>query len=286
MTYKCDGDRMLLVPRTPRLRRLSLGCLGRAQAVTAIEIYGYSQLSNHGSILFGVTSPEQATDFKRHFLTNLSKEAKRYQGWFGAGVLGRRNRTIPLADREIEEERLKYVLSNGTKEHLVGTPMSRVFMNSARASVTGKNDVGDWYDRTKLSRLRKGGHRPSERDVLVHYEVKLSKLPSKRHLSDREYRRFVKKMVRGIEREARAERPGFLGARAIRSESPFGRPRTVKRSPAPICHASPHVFIAFVDAYRSVRLEYRAAMDRFRETGVLDGFPEGTQLPGSLKNRL
>ena len=284
MTYKCDGDRMLLTPRTPRMVRLSLGCLGKAQAMSSVELYAYAQLSNHGSVLFGVDSAEQATNSTRHFLTNLSKEAKRYQKWFGSGVFGRRNRTIPLADRDIEESRLEYMLSNGTKEHLVSSPMSRVFMNSARAMVTGVNDVGEWYDRSKLTRLRRGNRCASERDGLTLYEVKLSKLPSKRHLSDAEYQGFAKRLVRRIERKSRGEKTGFVGADAIRRQNPFGRPNKVKRSRAPICHASPETYIAFVEAYRNVREEYRTAMERFRETGILSGFPKGTQLPGALKN--
>lgn len=285
LTYKCINDCFLMTPRTRRFKKLYLGCLGRAQHVTGIEIYAYANLSNHGSVVFGVYSPEQAAAFKREFLGNLAKEVKRYQGWTGQGVLRRRNRTIPLADPDVELARLEYCVSNGTKEHLVSSPTSRVFANSAHAMVTGENDEGIWVDWTKYSRLRKSGHRPSLRDVEVRYEVKLSKPPSLRDYSDEAYQRICKQMVRRIERAARADGRGFLGADRIQRTNPTSRPAVVKKSPAPLCHASsPSVRRAFIEEYRAVCAMYRDAMEAFKETGVLCGFPPGTLLPGALQN--
>lgn len=57
--------------------------------------------------------------FMCHFKTNLSKEIRRLHGWKGPVFEGRYQH-VPLSDEvEIQVQRLRYILQQGTKEGLV-----------------------------------------------------------------------------------------------------------------------------------------------------------------------
>ena len=217
ITIRCQHGRKLLLP-THRNTSLILGVLGRAQKMYDFEIYSYAYLSNHGSIIIGVRSPEHASDIMEYVHGNIARELGRKENsdWPN-NFYERRGQPIPVLTDTSAEERVHYTHSNSTKENLVLRPTLWPGAHSARGLCTGKNDVGRWIDHTTLSyrnRNRPDDDQVHEDEATTYYEVKLSKLPHLRHKTDREYRQYIRRMCTKITREAAKERQK-TGARVL-----------------------------------------------------------------------
>jgi REP element-mobilizing transposase RayT len=288
ITIRCQHGRKLLLP-TARNTSLLLGVLGRAQKMYDFEIYGYAYLSNHGSILIGVRNPKHASDIMGYIHGNIALELGRKENsdW-SDNFWERRGRPIPVLTDTSAEERLRYMLSNSTKEDLVTKPILWPGAHSARALCSGKNDVGRWISHTQLSSLnrnRPDNDQASEEEATTYYEVKLSKLPHLRHKTDKEYRQYCRRICREITRAAVKERKetggDVMGVEKILNAHPHDRPATLSKSPAPPIHCNDNVFRKWFDnAYRAFATAYRIAHAALREGIAIFQFPEGGILPG------
>ena len=169
-----------LLKPTDRNRSLILGVLGRAQEQLDFELYGYAYLSNHGSLLIGVRDAGHMARVMEFVHSNTARELGRtehsnWRGRFGA----RRGRPILVLNPEDLVARMRYLLSNSTKEGLVSRPTRWPGAHCAKALCEGRFDVGVWVDRTTLGRLRRkaGAQWVSEAEATTHYRVRLHKLP-------------------------------------------------------------------------------------------------------------
>ena len=114
-------SRFLLRPSNT-LNEIVLGILGRAQEIYGVGLCGYAFASSHYHLLLLVDSAKQLSGFMGYFNSNLAREAGRLVDW-REKFWSRRYRAIVVSDEEgAQRERLKYVLSHGAKEGLVGDP--------------------------------------------------------------------------------------------------------------------------------------------------------------------
>jgi hypothetical protein len=275
VTCRVMQGRFLLRP-SPELNELVLGVLGRAQELYQVDVFAYVFTSNHFHLLLGPPDELALARFMCFLNGNLAKEVGRLHGW-REKLRGRRYRSVPLLDEEVEVARLKYLLAHGVKEALVRSPGEWPGASCLASLLTGKPAVGYWFDRTAEERARRRGEHPGRYDHATKYEVILAPLPGWQGLSEGQRRDLVAEVVRQIEEEGQAQHGGqVLGREAVLAQDPHGSPASFHPSPAPAAHASTDAARQWWRAtYRAFAEVYRAAADLLRQ-GILDvAFPEG-----------
>ena len=162
----------------------------------------------------------------------------------------------------------------------------RVEPTPAVPLLTGAPVEGTWFDRTleynaflRRKELEPGASASRE-------TVHLCPLPCWKHLAEEEYRARIAGLVREINESgaiARAESQiPPLGPDGVRAQTPETRPRKIKKSPAPFCHAlRKTVRKALWEAYGFFVAAYREAAEKLRAG---DRSVEFT--PGSFPPRL
>ena len=275
---------MFLLLPTPPNTKLILGVLGRAQERLDFELYGYAFLSNHGSMLFSVRGARHLAEIMNYIHSNIALEIGRKENsnWPGR-FWGRRGRAILILGEAELADRLRYLIANSTKEHLVARPQRWPGAHCANALCRGVDDVGVWVDRTKLWTMEPIGRKrrpPTEEDAATHYPVRLEKIPSKQDHSDEEYREWIRQMCREISEEAAKERrqtgQSVLGVKRALRFHPHHQPDKIAKSPAPFIHCfSRETRRRFVDAYRLFADGFRLASDELHGRLSEFSFPQG-----------
>jgi hypothetical protein len=121
VTCRTVHGRHLLRPSST-LNEIILGVLGRALRLYSVPICAYAFLSSHYHLLLDITDAHQLANFMRYLNSNLAREVGRLVDW-PDGIWSSRYRAIVVSQEEAAQiERLRYVLSNGCKEGLVGRP--------------------------------------------------------------------------------------------------------------------------------------------------------------------
>ena len=277
VTIRTIQGRYLMRPSS-RGTSLILGVLAKAQQRYNFSLYGYAYLSNHGSLLLGVRSAGHLSRIMNFMHSNIARELgrKEHSDWRGKFFERRGRAILVLSDSDVEA-RLKYLLSNGTKEGLVARPERWTGAHCARVLCQGGKDIGVWVNRSKLHRNAESFHE-AEQDVSERLQVRLSQIPSMAHLSQERYRCFIREMCKDISVEAKEERRGkpSLGVHRAERMYPHFKPEGMAHSPAPLVHCTDHedrhrfkgAYKAFVDAFK-------AACDTLVQREWQDEFPEG-----------
>ncbi|MEM9556723.1 MAG: hypothetical protein AAGC60_20860 [Acidobacteriota bacterium] len=279
ITQRTIQGRYLFRP-SPRLNALIVGCLARAQKYTECRVHAVAVLSTHFHLYASFDTVEQMAGFMCHLKTNLSKEVGRLHDWEHSLFDGR-YRSIPVSDEcEAQEERLRYILSQGAKEGLVLSPRDWPGVHSANTLTDGEPLRGVWIDRTRLYAARQRKGTVDEQDFTVEEELELTPIPCWAPISAQARRERVEVMLRQIENETLAmhEKAGTVpfGATAIRRRQPHERPRSrLARSRKPRFHAaSKHVRDRLVEGFREFVAAYRIAAERLAAGDRLVMFPE------------
>jgi len=250
VTCRTIQGRLLLQP-SPELREVIVGILGRAQRLYPVEVCGLVFLSNHFHLLLVVPDAKRLARFMCFVNSNVAREAGRLAKWRDK-FWARRYQAIIVSEEEgAQVSRLKYLLSHGSKEGLVGRPQDWPGPHAIDALVGGEPLVGRWIDRTRERVERAAGR--------LHFStaesLTLAPLPCWRHLPADEVRDRVKSLLSEIEAESAAlcqgKRP--LGVETIRRQDPHSAPARPKKSPAPSFHA----------VTRAARRELQEAYKRF-----------------------
>ena len=285
VTIRTLAGKFLLVPR-PKHVRILLGVIGRALQTLDFELYGYAYLSDHGSLIIGVRDEAHQAQIMEFVHGNIARELgrKEYSDW-PTKFWGRRGRPIPILSDEDLLERMKYLLSNSTKEHLVEHPTQWPGAHCARALCTGKTDSGLWINRTGLYYA----NRHKNPNLLSRFEsevsVPLTRLPLWEHLSAEDNCKRFQALCSDIAEETRVERlsigkRGVLGAKAATRIHPHFRPKQLANSPAPLMHCKDlavrrwffEMYHAFRATYREASAALRAGLQPF---GFFGGIPPG-----------
>ena len=290
VTTRTVQGRFLLKP-TQHNTSLILGVLGRAQHLYDFDLYGYAFLSNHYSLLLGVRSPEHLAAILCYINSNIARELGRADNsdW-KERFWGRRSRCILVLTDEDLRARLRYLLANATKEHLVKRPDRWPGAHCARALCTGREDTGAWVDRTELRRLRHvadKGRRVAQAAATTYYPVRLSVLPCWAQLSASEQQNVVRQVCHELSDEAAAEREAsgatVQGIKRILRYSPHHKPGGISRSPAPHVHCRDHALRrGFLRAYRRFVEAYQEAHRSLVRGLAVFQFPDGGPPPTRL----
>ena len=284
ITCRTIQSRFLLRP-DPALDEIVLGVLGRAQRLHPVEIVACFVASNHYHLLAWVPDVERMADFMEFFQSNVAKKVIKLRKWRDK-VWSRRYEAIVISDEPAAQvDRLRYVLSNGVKEGLVGRVEDWPGINLVRNVLSGQPVRGTWFDRTEehKAKLRREDFGP--RQYATEETVELSPLPCFRHLSPEVYRELVAGLVQEIDAEAAAERRRTgrqpLGAAAILRQHPHTWPNRTKKSPAPRFHAATKAAReALRAAYGLFLVAFREAAERLKAGDRSARFPSGCFPPG------
>jgi hypothetical protein len=107
--------------------------------------------------------------------------------------------------------------------------------------MTGAVAEGTWFDRTREHNARLRGKELERGESASPEIILLSPLPCWKHLAEEVYRERIREMVQEINEAAAVAREESqippLGPDGVRAQNPETRPRKLKKSPAPFCHA-------------------------------------------------
>ena len=154
-------DRFFFLP-IKRLTLLIIGALAYCQRKYDVKIAALAFLTNHAHLLVRAPSHEHVAKFFCLANSQIAQEVQRFGDWDG-GIFAETVITPVTDEPEAQEERLKYILSQGVKEGLVPHPSKWPGAHFAKALLTGSMRMkGIWVARTKLwervpSRRRKKG---------------------------------------------------------------------------------------------------------------------------------
>lgn len=290
VTTRTIHGRYLLLPRE-EANAIIRGVIGRAHHLFPnVRIIGYWFLSNHWEALLEVPDSASLSAFMNHVNSNLARLLGELYDW-PHKFWSRRYRGIVVVGDRALIRRLKYLLSQGTKENLVGRPCEWTGVSCLAGVLSSVVDKGVWFDRTREYRSRKSrakrGNKPRPRsDFETTYEIHLSPLPCWARLSREEQQKRARRLVEEIEEAARARRLRTgkrpLGMARILAQDPDHRPDHIATSPAPLVHASSRQERNhFNDRYYRFLRRFRDASERFRsgETTAIDDFPPRCFLP-------
>jgi hypothetical protein len=266
VTARTIQGRFLLRP-SDDVNELIAGIIGRAQEwFAAVHVHIVVALSNHITWLLSSSKPEQIPLFLGYINGNISREIGKLHDWPGK-LWERPARPIPIVDNATMVKKLIYLLEQGCKEGLVESPRDWPGLTCVHALTKGQPVRGTWFDRDAAYKERRTGNDPGPYDFATRYEIKLSRLPCWRNMSDAEYQDAITELVDTIAAETRATYPRdtnpVLGAKAVKAMHPHHRPDEIARSPAPLCHASNG------RNRRRYRAKYRAYVAAFYEAARL-----------------
>lgn len=256
-----------------------LGVLGRAQAQhPGIELHGFVVMGNHMHLLMTVRDAAELAAYMGFVNGNIARRIGRLHDW-PERFWGRRFRAIVVADGPAQVARLQYIFENGAKEGGVAKPSEWPGANSIAALVTGEPLMGTWRPEKAPTSVKgpgdlgpRGGRR--KEDGALTYAVQLRPLPCWQDLDEKARRQEYADLAVKAEEHAselrRAEGASeaadeVLGVEKILSRPPHERPAQLKRSPAPLVHASTEEGRrTFKEAYAAFVAEYREATARLR----------------------
>src|SRR5258706_14735874 len=177
VTMRTDGARLYLQP-SPAMNARILATLGRALALYPVELHAFAFMSNHWHALITPRDAAALAAFLRYVHSNVAKAAQEINGIIGAVWQRRRAEVIPVLGADAESDRLRYILAQGTKEHLVSSPYEWPGVTCARAMAGREVLVGDWVDRAVLRSIRRTGRSASVNEYRIQYPIELTPLPS------------------------------------------------------------------------------------------------------------
>jgi hypothetical protein len=193
---------------------------------------------------------------------------------------------IPVSnEEEAQVARLRYLISNSVKEHLVERPEQWPGLHGVTSASDGSRLTGRWYNRSReyAERQRTGEADPEA--FATDERIVLSPLPCWKHLSEEVYRRRIGEIVEEVVEKAAAERrrtgQKVVGVKKILKTKPLSYPRKpVEKSRKPRFHAlRKSVYKQMWEAYSWVLAAYREAADALRAGDRDVVFPEGTHPP-------
>ena len=283
VTQKTIHGRFLFRPSRD-LVEVYNGALIRAAEHYSVEVCAFICLSNHSHMLLIPEDGEALSDFMTYFAGNVAKEVGRLHDW-QQKLYGRRYSHLVVSDEpEAQEERLRYLLSNGCKEGLVKRPEDWPGPSSTESLLTGRPLRGVWLDRSAEYEARRRKQSLNKYEFAETQELELAPIPAWSHLTRTERQTKVQDMVREIAAEAKQQAQktgrGPLGVRRILRQDPHSKPASTKRSPKPIVHAASRaVRKAMKIEFYLFRQAYRAASEALREGDFSVEFPAGAHRP-------
>ena len=279
VTCRTIQGRHLLRPG-PRLNRLVVGVLARAQRMYPVGIHACVVMSNHYHLLLSVPDSRRLSQFMNFFQSNLAREAGRLHNWRDR-FWGRRYSAIMVSGEERAQlDRLRYILSHGVKEGLVAEPQGWPGVNCVRALLDARRLEGMWIDRTRQWQAQPATEETRGVSHTTTEFVALDKMPCWAHLEGAEYRQRIRDLLSSITSSHKHPSSSMATRRAQLPHDPHHRPSRLKRECAPWFHcASEAVRRELREAYSVFLSAYREASERLRRGDPNAPFPEGSFPP-------
>jgi hypothetical protein len=283
VSSRCFQGRFLLRP-SDELNSVIIGVLGRALELFPVDLHAAAFLSNHYHLLATFPSTGVMSRFMAFVNRNLSIEVGKLHDWRGPMWEGRYNHSILDNATAVQITRLRYLLSQGSKEGLVLSPRDWPGVHCAKPLIDNQPLQGLWIDRTAVwaAKNRREPFDPKKhtRETSVYFQP----LPCWSHLPPEDCSWRVQELIEEIERETASEhaRHGTLpiGVQEVLKHSPHHRPRKVKWSPAPrVMAATRDARWALWRALQSVVVAYWHAAEMLAEGAQNVPFPPGTFPP-------
>jgi hypothetical protein len=247
-----------------------LGILGRAQLRHVMVVHYVVVMSNHIHLLLQPRDAQQLAKFMCFVNSNIAREMGRLVGWRERFWSGRYHAIVISDEDEAQLGRLRYLLSQGVKEHLVAHPLDWPGVSAARAVVEGERLDGTWVDRVGLYRARER-RKPNEPEIDVDafrsvHTLEIEPLPALAHLDFEQRRGLMRDLIADIVAShaalRTAERKRVMGSRAVLRVHPHAVPE-VSQSPAPLFHA------VGSEVRRRLREAYSLFVAAFRDAAAL-----------------
>ena len=174
--------------------------------------------------------------------------------------------------------------ANGPKDGLVASPRDWTGVTALPALLDNAPPDGLWFKRTKEYNAKRAGKALHAHDFAHSETVTLTPLPCWAHLEPTDYSQRILELVVVIEQETgqRHANAGTepLGLRRILRQRQLDRPKRLKKSPAPFCHAaSKKVRRLFWEAYSLFYAACREAAEKLKAGDLSTVFPEGSFPP-------
>ena len=241
------------------------GILAKGQQKYNIEIFAFVFTSNHFHLM--LRAPEgQLSDFLMYIESNIARKVGKKVDWHGK-FWERRFSAEPVLDDDAMINRMIYVFSHGVKEGLVASPKEWPGLTCFAEAIEGVKRYFPWHNWSALSKARKKRQRVTRDHFVEFHSIKINPIPHLKHLDVKEYRKRLKKILEQAHAYGQ-ERHGtkyFLGKQTILEQHPHSRPKTVKRSSRPLCHATcPVLRQTFRETYKAFHNAYKEASAAFR----------------------
>jgi REP-associated tyrosine transposase len=240
ITTRTMQGRFLMRP-SKRVNNIILGVLGRAQGLYEVELHAFVFLSNHLHLMMRALSVFQMSDFVGYLKGNLARELGREHGWTER-FWGRRFHSQSIGDSEASQASwFRYILANGCKEGLVGSPVEWPGASSAPALYRGASTLeGIWFDRSREDYGRRRGE--NEVEFPTKQIVSLTPPPFLANRSPEERQQYVIQAVKALEEETatryRKQKSRPLGVKEIRRQKPHHKPEKFESSPSSVFHVA------------------------------------------------
>ena len=213
-----------------------------------------------------------------HINSNIAREAGRAHKW-REKFWSRRFRQICIKDKASLVKKIRYVISHGCKENLVYSPEKWPGVGCERALTTGETLSGTWFDRTAFYDAERKGQKVHPQDFTKRYAVPLTPLPILLDMTESQRQSYFRHLIKEIREETierlANEKKQVLGAEAVCEQDPHACPRKMKKSPAPLCHASTAARRrAYRRSYKAFVAAYRWAAEKLRRGEQNVKFPE------------
>jgi len=279
VTVRCFQRRFLLRPSDETNEVLG-GVLSRAVRLHGIELFAFSVMSNHVHLV--VRAPRgNLPRFMQYLLTNISKKIGKLVGWSGS-FWQRRYSAEPILDDAALLGRVRYVLSHGVKEGLVRRCRDWPGLSCLPLMLDGGTRSFRWFN---WARRTSGNSRRVRRALLDERwaepeHLRLTPLPNTAFQEPTGLRRFLKRAIKAIEKQAWRQYRNFLGRSGVLRQRPHAKPAPAGLRQRPPCHTSIRdLFEAFVERYRGFADAYRRASIRWRNGDSTALFPEAAIKP-------
>ncbi len=219
----------------------------------------------------------------QYFLGNTAKKVGKLVKWSGS-FWTRRFSAQPVLDDASSVDRLTYILSHGVKEGLVRTPEEWPG-TSCLAQLRSEDAViyrfFHWAKRWTKGVLRQDADSLLNKKWAENVSLRLTPLPCWNRLSKYARRRKVDGLVKDIVDAGKAAFRSVLGRKVVQQQAPHKAPRTLKKTPQPLCHAtSVEARQVFRQTLHQWVAAYRRAAKRFRNGEWTVQFPPWALRPG------
>jgi len=282
VTSKCVDDQFLWRP-TPQTTFVIAHALAATIEKYGIGLYACVVMANHLHLVVRAEG-NQLSSAMQFLKSQVAKKLNRILGRQGA-MSKARFKHQPVLDDASFMQLVHYVHANPVRAHCVEKAAEWPGLSSYTAVIDGRDaievayfDEGAWREAGKPKQLT---------EFTETVCVPLEEMPTMEGLSALELRAARRAMQSSMDASQREmalvrqrSRTRVPSIASLMKADPRTRPKGARSiTPQPWAFGAPDLVWALRDAYRNMLAFYVEASARFRETGVLGEFPEGTFPP-------